>query len=254
MSSTSKKVLLYSGGADSWLIDKLWKPDVKLYVNIHGEYNDAEIKRLPKDVIILDAPFLGATEDPDTHFVPLRNLYFIMMASRYGDNICLGATKGDFNRLDKTPEFFEKTQELLRYTMGKQRGIFEDSNITRETRFVHMYKHEIIKEYIDNGGSINELAEQSFSCYTPIHDQECMNCRSCFKKYAEMTYFGYIYPYNIRKQMFNYVRNEILPFSKNDGHSFFDNRGSEGDIWMSAVYALYTEFDDIDNISDDQNK
>lgn len=31
-SSYEKKVLLYSGGMDSWLIDKIWKPDVKLYV------------------------------------------------------------------------------------------------------------------------------------------------------------------------------------------------------------------------------
>lgn len=29
-SSYEKKVLLYSGGMDSWLIDKIWKPDVKL--------------------------------------------------------------------------------------------------------------------------------------------------------------------------------------------------------------------------------
>lgn len=27
-SSYEKKVLLYSGGMDSWLIDKIWKPDV----------------------------------------------------------------------------------------------------------------------------------------------------------------------------------------------------------------------------------
>ena len=29
-----KKVLLYSGGLDSWLIDKLWNPDFKLYIDI----------------------------------------------------------------------------------------------------------------------------------------------------------------------------------------------------------------------------
>ena len=96
-----KKVLLYSGGADSWLIDKLWKPDVKLYVNIHGEYNVAEMKRLPADVKVLDFPLLGQFEDPETHFVPLRNLYFLMLATHYGDHICFGATRGDRNRNDK---------------------------------------------------------------------------------------------------------------------------------------------------------
>ena len=48
------KVLLYSGGVDSWLINKLWKPDIKLYININGAYNKEEIKHLPPDVIIID--------------------------------------------------------------------------------------------------------------------------------------------------------------------------------------------------------
>ena len=32
------KVLLYSGGTDSWLIDKLWKPDKKIYINFYGKH------------------------------------------------------------------------------------------------------------------------------------------------------------------------------------------------------------------------
>ena len=48
------KVLLYSGGTDSWLIEKLWKPDKKIYINIHGFYSDAEIAKLPDDVEVLD--------------------------------------------------------------------------------------------------------------------------------------------------------------------------------------------------------
>ena len=44
--SMNKKVLLYSGGTDSWLIDKIWKPDVKLYIDIHGRYSEFEKKLL----------------------------------------------------------------------------------------------------------------------------------------------------------------------------------------------------------------
>lgn len=50
--SYNNKVLLYSGGMDSWLIDKIWKPDVKLYVDMNTKYSQEEIKRLPSDVII----------------------------------------------------------------------------------------------------------------------------------------------------------------------------------------------------------
>ena len=35
----NKKVLLYSGGMDSWLIDKLWKPDIRLYVDMNTRYS-----------------------------------------------------------------------------------------------------------------------------------------------------------------------------------------------------------------------
>ena len=47
-----KKVLLYSGGMDSWLIDKIWEPDVKLFIDVGTEASKIERQRLPKDVII----------------------------------------------------------------------------------------------------------------------------------------------------------------------------------------------------------
>ena len=44
-----KKVLLYSGGMDSWLISHLWKPDVKLYIDTGSSYAAEERRRLPPD-------------------------------------------------------------------------------------------------------------------------------------------------------------------------------------------------------------
>ena len=43
MENKRKKVLLFSNGMDSWLIDKLWKPDVKIYIDIEGSYSEKEI-------------------------------------------------------------------------------------------------------------------------------------------------------------------------------------------------------------------
>lgn len=81
-----KKVLLYSGGMDSWLIDKIWKPDVKLYIDMKTRYSEEEIKRLPNDVIIEQLD-LGKWERTDA-IIPLRNLYLVMLATNYGDDIC----------------------------------------------------------------------------------------------------------------------------------------------------------------------
>ena len=74
-----KKVLLYSGGMDSWLISHIWKPDMKVYVNMHTRYSEEEIKRikeLNEDVTIIDFP-LGQWEREDA-IIPLRNLYLVM--------------------------------------------------------------------------------------------------------------------------------------------------------------------------------
>ena len=71
-----KKVLLYSGGLDSWLISQIWKPDMRLYVNMHTEYSQQEIDRLPQDVkvgttIMLDDGLIRMTalEVTDTDIV-----------------------------------------------------------------------------------------------------------------------------------------------------------------------------------------
>ena len=76
----NKKVLLYSGGMDSWLIDKLWKPDIRLYVDMNTRYSKEEMKRLPDDTIIerLD---LSKWEREDK-IIPLRNMYLIAMAMK----------------------------------------------------------------------------------------------------------------------------------------------------------------------------
>lgn len=102
-----KKVLLYSGGTDSWLIDKLWKPDLRLYVDINSRYTIQELDRLPSDVKVVPFHTLGHFEQPDTAYVPFRNLFFITIAAQYGDEICLGAVDGDQGSKDKTPEFFQ---------------------------------------------------------------------------------------------------------------------------------------------------
>ena len=108
--SYNNKVLLYSGGMDSWLIDKIWKPDVKLYVDMNTKYSQEEIKRLPSDVII-DKLDLSKWEREDK-IIPLRNMYLIGIASNYGNEICLGATAGD-RVLDKSPVFADIYEQLL---------------------------------------------------------------------------------------------------------------------------------------------
>jgi len=102
---------------DSWLIDKIWKPDVKLYVDMGTKYSQEEIKRLPADVVV-EKLNLSKWEREDK-IIPLRNMYLIGIATNYGNEICLGATAGD-RVLDKSPVFADIYEQLLNYLYQKQ--------------------------------------------------------------------------------------------------------------------------------------
>lgn len=175
------KVLLYSGGVDSWLIDKLWKPDIKLYVDIGTETSKGEIPLLPDDVVVAKLRDLHLLERKEDFILPLRNLYLIAMATNYGDEICLGANATDAT-LDKTDEFASKLTDLLTYMYQEQKWTKE-----RKIQVVVPYrkytKGQLLKMYIEQGGDIRKAYDETYTCFTPNKQIECHNCRACFLKF-----------------------------------------------------------------------
>lgn len=176
-----KKVLLYSGGMDSWLIDKIAKPDLKLFVDIGTPSAKAEVKHLPSDVMVVPLEDLGKLERKETDFIlPLRNLYLIAMATNYGEHIILGANATDIT-LDKTPEFASKLEDLLNYMYLPQKWT-TGKKIKVDVSYREYTKPALLKKYLEMGGSWEDAYNKSFSCYTPISSKECHNCRPCFLK------------------------------------------------------------------------
>ena len=250
MENKRKKVLLFSNGMDSWLIDKLWKPDVKIYIDIEGSYSEKEIKRLPSDVLIVKLP-IGIYEQ-ESKYVPLRNLYFLMIASNYGDDLCLGATAGDWGSKDKTPEFFDKAEEMLNFLLGKQSKVAEGRNIHIERKYLYMYKDQLLDEYLANGGTLEELYKDSYSCFESTDGNPCYHCKPCFRKYVCLADRGFQYPLEERKKMYEFVRTNIVPRSKNVNATYYSERGTEGVAGIRVVKALYDEFGG--DIKEDEQK
>lgn len=185
-----KKVLMYSGGMDSWIIDKLWKPDIKVFVNFHTPSAEEEIKRLSSDVIIKDID-LKEFEVQDSHkLMPLRNLLLSIIGSYYGDEICLGSIGGSVH-YDNTPEFAAKTTELLNM-------LYKEQNRTIEVvlPYAGISKTELIRRYKEVGGDLNKAYNESFSCYEPINGKECGKCPSCLQKIEAFKNNGFI---NVKK-------------------------------------------------------
>ena len=209
-----KKVLLYSGGMDSWLMSRIWNPDIKLYVDMKTRYSKNELDRvkLDKDVTVVEFP-LGQWEREDA-IIPLRNLYLTMVACNITGSedveILIGATAGD-RVLDKSYEFVDKTSDLLSYLYSPQHWIPSGKKVKVCIDFKDHTKTELLEEYKKLGGDLNEAFNQSFSCYNPIDGHECWSCKPCFRKFVAFASVGYDMPEYIATSCCKYIKDNILP-------------------------------------------
>lgn len=173
-----KKVLLYSGGMDSYIISRLWKPDVKLYIDYGIEQNKEEIKRLPSDVIIKRVDLSDYIENDGKNTIPLRNLLFANIAINYGDVVAIGGVKGDLH-YDKSKRFARRATRLFNFVLMK-----EDSK--RKVKIVVPYKdytkEELLRTYIARGGSIKDIEKNTWSCHVPKDGKACGECSPCKRK------------------------------------------------------------------------
>ena len=165
------KVLLYSGGMDSYIISKLVKPDKKLYFDYGTKQNELEKKHLPKDVIIKKIPIGEYTEKDGLNTIPLRNLIFAAIAVNYGDEIIIGGLASDFH-FDKTPEFAEKCTLLFNSVLNKEKSHKKVKVVVPYAKYT---KTDLVEEYLQNGGTIEELNQNSWSCHTPQKNKPCIN-------------------------------------------------------------------------------
>lgn len=211
-----QKILLYSGGMDSYLIDKLWKPDRRIYVDMHTRYSQQEIdciKKRRNDVEFIDFP-LGQWEREDK-IIPLRNLYLPMVICNITGNedvdICLGATNSD-RVLDKSQEYVEKATDLLNYLYQPQWWIPNGKKVRVNIDFKKYTKEDLLKMYMEQGGDLDKAYNESFSCYEPDEEGNvCHRCKPCFRKFVAFASVGYKFPEEVLRKTIPYIGKEIIP-------------------------------------------
>lgn len=177
------KVLLYSGGMDSFVLSRLYDYDTCLYIYTKSAYDDAQLSRIvknpPKNLSIDCRLQLGdcQLDDDPTATVPARNLLFITIASYYGNEIHFGATKNS-RHADKDPYFVNQTEMLLNHIYDPH-----DRKIRIVAPFQNYTKQDILDKWYSLGGTMQQLHDYTFTCYTPILDRrECGTCPACLKK------------------------------------------------------------------------
>ena len=211
-----QKILLYSGGMDSYLIDKLWKPDRRIYVDMHTRYSKQEINCIKKrrdDVEFIDFP-LGQWEREDK-IIPLRNLYLPMVICNItGDedvDICLGATNSD-RVLDKSQEYVEKATDLLNYLYQPQWWIPNGKKVRVNIDYKKYTKEDLLKMYMEQGGDLDKAYNESFSCYEPDEEGNvCHRCKPCFRKFVAFASVGYEFPEEVLRKTIPYIGKDIIP-------------------------------------------
>lgn len=189
---TGKKVLLFSGGMDSLIIEHFIKPDILLYIPSKSSYEEIETKKLyelvdggyvDKDKLVVFEDTLNLKRfERDDYIVPNRNAFYLLLASMIGETLILGSVSGDRSN-DKDEIFFSKINDLMDY-MWKEQHWCEERKFNVISPYKDTTKTELVRKYLDTGGSTRALLK-SYSCYSG-NDKPCGVCKPCFRKWISL--------------------------------------------------------------------
>lgn len=231
------KILLYSGGMDSYLIRQLWNPDLCFYVNVESQYAVRELESLrnlgfiPDPVKVVRGAPLSRYERKDS-IIPYRNIYMVLAALNEFERrcpiessiheqrvqICLGATKGD-RVYDKSLEFVYQMSEMLSFLSLPQHWT---GNKRRRVEVVIPYKDftkkQLLSLYLkgitdDEREMRLQMAwKESLSCYNPdfATGKSCGMCKPCVRKTIAFTLNGYYNREYIKKARKYLWDNDII--------------------------------------------
>lgn len=181
---------------DSWLLahEPELENAVHVFVDIGQKYAEKEreaARVLAKDLgavfEIVDGPDLGQYEH-STGIIPFRNAQMLLLAGLYGEQIYFGVIADEINS-DKSPEFVAAIQETMNISHRAQYWT-HGKNYQILTPFRQYTKSELVRRFLNNGGSIDKLLT-SVSCYD-AGDKHCGRCASCFKRWvALVNAFGF---------------------------------------------------------------
>lgn len=179
-----KKVIMRTSGVDSVCVDFLEKPDIRVYYDIGEDYNKTEMQYLPKDTIIDNSLNLSG-KIIDEFILPRRNAIFSLMCAEYGDLVLLSTTSID-GISDASYEFILAMNNLL--------SVLEDERFhVKKSKVIAPYRHltkvGLVRTYLQKGGSVDELQNNTWSCYSG-GDIECGKCKSCLQKYVSFVLNG----------------------------------------------------------------
>ena len=170
----SKKVLLYSGGLDSFVMKELYAFDEIVFLKLGTEENVAEYNLIKKD-ITKEVDLNLKEYELKNKIIPYRNNIMCLIASNYGNEIYMAFTAGDTTK-DKDYVFKSQMENILNYFAQDTEKVKHPHYPYKiKMPFKNKTKSEIVRMYLDEKKDIKKLIETK-SCY---NGNDCGVCRSC---------------------------------------------------------------------------
>lgn len=187
----AKRVLMFSGGMDSFALKKIYSfsNDECLYIDIETQESKQEIKIIqiyfPTIKII---PLSLYKWELQNKIIPFRNHILALIGAQYANDIYFAFTAGDTTK-DKDYIFKSQMEGILNYFGLDQNkispNIEQNAPFSIQMPFKQLTKNQIIQKYIKKGFFIDELNQKSRSCYQG-EKKACGKCRSCLRKFVAL--------------------------------------------------------------------
>ena len=187
-----KRVMLYSGGLDSYIASWLMRVDELVYIRIGAPYEARELEHLTVRArvpvrLVSGVPWLGGASD-DKGRVPLRNMHFAMTAAvaAEADEVILVALAGETSG-DKSRKFARKVTAAMTASEGRK--------IRLRVPYRGVTKTGLVRRYVQKFGTLaaGYNLTQCPSCYAadlPPYTAGCGQCMSCVRRWVAMSLNG----------------------------------------------------------------
>ena len=197
------KVLLYSTGLDSELYRLIEQPEKLLFFKSGARYEKFEVAQLEKFMkmglldnheVIVDDTLNFKSLEQENSIVPMRNIFYILRALEYSENVLLGVTYYDLH-YDKQPDVLGALLSFVQnyYYYRETPESWEDVRPHIIVPHRDVTKAGLLKLAIDKGLDVSHIPTLR-TCYDGHSEKGCGCCKSCVAKAIALANNGMFRP------------------------------------------------------------
>lgn len=194
-------ILCFSGGIDSYVAWHYLNKPQTVYFNFGTPYTEKElvtVMQLIPSTIVDNSLELGDRQVGDKAYIPYRNMWIAMLASKYDKEIVIAGLKDDMVS-DKNPQAFQQMACTLNFIDNTQQ-------VKIVSPFWEATKADVVRWFIHNVEDGEHLIRKTVSCYDRFKNY-CGKCPSCFRKWNALYENDVPLNFNNRVLMLEYLKN-----------------------------------------------